>query len=957
MRIRTLFRTFAGSFALVLSLFLPATAQNRLPQVIQNDAARVPLANTIDARAKISSVLGPADSGRLLQSLSLRFNMTEAQGAALDQLLAAQQNPSSALFHKWLTPEQFGAQFGLSSADLATVTSWLQSQGFSVTEVGRGRTFVSFSGTVAQVNKAFGLALQNVSLNGEQHIANLSDPTLPAPIAGVVQAVLGLNDFRLKPRSHFRKAQAAAPEFTSSVSGEHFLAPGDVYTIYDVNPLLTQSINGTGIKIAVLGQVAISTADVSAFRSASGLSTSNLPTTTTYGTAPAAPTQNGTNGGPTYDDLDESQLDVEWSGAVAPSASILFVNGQDVFSNSMTGAIDNNIAPIITVSYGGCETQFGSSAEAQFNTLFQQANAQGQTILGPGGDSGATDCDTATTATQGLAVDFPASSPYVTGVGGTSLDEGGGTYWSTTNGPTSGSAVSYIPELPWNESFLTNTSCGGTTNLCGLSSGGGGASVLYAKPAWQIGTGVPNDSSRDVPDLAFAADPDHDGYLFCSQGSCVTGYRDTNQDLNVVGGTSVSTPIFSGVLALLEQKVQSDLGNVNPTIYGLANSTYAGTVFHDVTSGTNASPCQAGTTGCAAGDPDYFAANTLAYPAYAGATGNVPYPAIGYSAHAGYDQTTGWGSLDVGNFVTDWTLVTPAGAATQAAVPSSTTLTTSAASVTAGTAITLTATVSSASTTVSAVPTGTVQLSVDGSAYGSAVTLSNGSAAFPAYSTTGLTAGNHTFTASYSGDTNYAASKGSVVVAVTSTSTASFTLTPATATVTVASGSTANGLQLTVTPVNGFTGSVSFAATSSSPSLSFTPTFSVNPVSISGTTAANTVLTLQAASTKLLKGSGNSARNRAIAPWKMAAPGLAFAGLLLIGLPKKRRRLSLLALLVLISAGTLSVSGCGSGTQTTAASGPVSAVPGTYTITVTASGSNSAGAVLTQTTAVTFIVQ
>lgn len=958
---RAFFSKVCGCVIIFAGFCVAGVSQDRLPLAIRSDATRAAVTGNVDARAKLSSSLGPASGDTKLESLSLRFKMTDAQTVALHQLLAAQQNPSSPLFHKWLTPEQFGMQFGMSAGDLATVSSWLQTQGFTVTEVARGRTFVSFSGTVSQVNRAFGVTVQRVSFRGEEHLANMAEPTLPASIAAVVRAVTGLSDFRFKPRSHVRSVSTTNPVFTSSVSGNHFTAPADLYTIYDMNGLLNQGINGAGVKIAVLGQVAIDTSDVSAFRSASGLSTSNLPSTTTYGTPPAAPTTKSINGGPTFSDVDESQLDVEWSGAAAPNASILFVNGLDVFANAMTGAIDNDIAPILTVSYGGCESQFGNSDEAQLNTLFQQANAQGQTILGPAGDAGATDCDyQATVATQGLAVDFPASSPSVTGVGGTSFIEGAGAYWNTTNGNDSGSALSYIPEQNWNESFRTATSCGGTTDLCGLSSAGGGASILYPKPSWQVGTNVPNDASRDVPDVSFNSDPDHDGYLFCSQGSCVTGYRDTNHNLSVVGGTSVSTPVFAGMLALVEQNLKTSLGNANPVLYGLANSTYASTVFHDKLAGNNASPCTEGSVGCTVSSPDYFAAGTLNYPPYAGVTGPIPYAAIGYTANAGYDLVSGLGSVDVGNLVADWNLVLPAGTI-QTTAASTTTLSSSASSVEAGTPLTFAATVSSGNTSVVAVPTGTVQLSVGQTPIGPAVSLTNGSAIFAPYDTSGLGSGSNAFTATYSGDGTYAASKGYITVDITAAAVADFTLTPATTSVTVASGATANDVVLTVSPLNGFAGPVTLAVTTSSASLAATYSFSNDPVTITATTSGTSVLTLAAFGTQVQKGTGllrkpGHAKNDPVAPWKLAGSGVALAGLLLFSLPRRRRRMPVLALLAMLSVGLFASSGCGQGNFLPSGN-TINATPGTYTITVTGSATNAAGTKLTHSSIITFIVQ
>ena len=407
--------------------------------------------------------------------------------------------------------------------------------------------------------------------------------------------------------------------------------------------------------IAVAGQTDINLSDIAAFRSASGLS-ANPPTVKVIGTDP---------GVPSTDDQVEASIDVEWSGAVAPSATILYVNTMDVI-NSLSQIIDQNLAPIATVSYGNCESGFGTPADlASYNQLFRQGTVQGQTIAGPAGDSGATDCDYQTSvATQGLAVDFPASSPYVTGVGGTMFDDTTGTYWSATNGTNSGSALSYIPEEVWNE-----VADGG-----GLSAGGGGVSAIFTKPAWQVGTGVPADSSRDVPDLAFNAAADHDGYLICQGGSCVNGFRDADSNLDVYGGTSISTPAFAGIVALLEQKMQATtgLGLVNPNIYALANSTYASTVFHDVTAGSNDSPCTLGTLNC----------TTVVDPC-AGAS-NAGQGCIGYNAGTGYDLASGWGSLDVFNFITDFPLVAPLASSTNGTNTSSTTVTTSSASVTSG---------------------------------------------------------------------------------------------------------------------------------------------------------------------------------------------------------------------------------------------------------------------------------
>jgi len=985
MRKRTLFTIAAGILSLLASASLPASAQNRLPQVIPAGSARAAVAHTVNPKVKLATDLGAASADQQLTSMSLRFNMTAAQTAALDQLLANQQNPSSPQYHQWLTPAQFGAQFGISAADLATVTNWLQAQGLTVTGVANGRTFVTFSGAVGQVNQAFGVTLHNLSLHGEQHISNLTDPTLPTPLASIVSGITGLSDFRVQPRLHHNVVPAST-KFEGGGEYGNLIAPGDFYTIYDVKPLLTAStpINGSGVTIAVLGQVNIIPSDITAFRTASGLSTTNVPTTVVEGTNPPSPTAATCDvASPPSDcgDLEESSLDLEWAGAVAPSASIEFVTGEDVFANSMTQAIDQDLAPILTVSYGDCESGFqsGSPNLEALNVLFKQANAQGQTVLGPAGDAGAADCDYEETfATQGLAVDFPASSPYVTAVGGTQFDEGSGTYWSTTTGANGGSALSYIPEQPWNEFFQTSS----TGALYGLNNGagGGGVSSVFAKPSWQVGNGVPADASRDVPDVAFNAAANHDGYLVCVLGSCTNGgysftatstTGQTVTEYNVFGGTSVATPSFAGILALLEQKVGSKLGNVNPNIYGLANSTYASTVFHEKTSGgNNAAPCTLGTPDCNTGYPNFYASGTLACPANS-CGGTIDFPSFGYLAGSGYvyDTATGWGSVDVANMVNDWLLATPETTTTTAGNPVTVTASTTTPSVSSGTAVTITTTVASASSGITAAPTGTVQLLVDSVVEGSAVTLSNGAASFPAFATTNLAAGGHTFAVSYSGDSNYAGGKGSVSVDITSATSADFQLTPATTTVTVASGATAAGVTYTVTPLNGFVGDVSFTASTTSTTLDATYSFSVSPVVISSTTAGTTVLTLEAFQSEtgdakkglIRRGGLTTALHRQMPlganPWTLGGSGLALAGLLLVGLPRRYRNRWSVLLIALISVGVLSAAGCsGPSGAPNSNDGNINTTPGTYSITVTATGTNAAGATLTHNATVSFVV-
>ncbi len=294
----------------------------------------------------------------------------------------------------------------------------------------------------------------------------------------------------------------------------------------------------------------------------------------------------------------------------------------------------------MSTSYGDCESNFTQSDINALVALTQQANAQGITVVGPAGDAGAADCDGdfagRRVARLGLAVDIPASLPYVTGVGGTTLNDlgttwnsagqsfsvffgkGGQGYWDSNNNSSNSSALSYVPETAWNDTLVDGV----------LDTSGGGRSIYFSKPSWQIGNGVPNDGRRDVPDVSLAASASHDGYLSCSQGSCINGFRGSDNSLNIVGGTSLDAPAFAGIVALINQKTNSIQGNANPALYRLA-ATVPG-IFHDVTDGGNQVPCRAGTQDCPS-------------------TGFM-----GYTAGNGYDLATGLGSVDVSRLVNAW---------------------------------------------------------------------------------------------------------------------------------------------------------------------------------------------------------------------------------------------------------------------------------------------------------------
>ncbi len=381
--------------------------------------------------ARAGNDAGAVADSFVLPGITIAFQPSAAQQAALDQLLAQQQDPSSPNFHHWLTPEEYADRFGVSANDLRKVNAWLTAQGFQINQTARGRNWVSFSGTAGEAKSAFQTEIHRYKVNGEMHYANSAEPSVPVALAGIVSGVRGLNDFKMKPR--LRKA--LAPQYTATPNGPHHIGPADFAAIYNVAPLYAANVDGAGQKIAVVGQTAIKLSDITAFRTTFSLPAINLQQVLA-----------GSNPGISNDDLPEADLDIEWSGAVAKNATIMYVYSGDVWTSALY-AVDNNVAPVITMSYGACE-QSDLGDLPGFRAAAQQANAQGITWLAASGDSAAADCEDqgASIAQDGLAVDIPGSIPEITSMGGTTLNEGSGSYWDST-----GYAMSYIPETVWND--------------------------------------------------------------------------------------------------------------------------------------------------------------------------------------------------------------------------------------------------------------------------------------------------------------------------------------------------------------------------------------------------------------------------------------------------------------------------------------------------------------------------
>ena len=970
-----------AAFCTALVLFASASAiaqdtsakpEPRITSAIDS-SSRVPLAGSRSPRAAAADDLGAVPATLQLHGISLLFSRSPVQQAALDALVAAQQNPASPLYHQWITPDQYAAQFGVASSDIAAAEAWLEQQGFSIDSVSRSHNRILFSGTAAQVAAAFGAPLHyylspaTALQPSQKHFAPSTDLTLPSALASSVLAIGNLSDFHLVPHILRSAPQAAQPRFTSSATGNHYLTSGDLATIYDITPAWNSGYIGSNQSIAVIGQSAVNLSDIANFQNAVGIAGKTPIVTLVPDTGTSAIVADG--------DEAESDLDLEYSSTIAKGAQVYFVytgnNNNFGAFDSIVYAIDQKIAPIISSSYGDCEPNLGQSEYTSYNASLEQAAAQGQTVVSAAGDEGSTDCygeykSTQTTQNEQLAVDFPGSSQYVTSVGGTEFPaadvaSGNNTYFDAQSSTdVISSAKSYIPEMVWNDDVAAGAASVGCTGkgCAPLSAGGGGVSIFTTQPSWQSGTvagvAIASPGHRMVPDIAMTASPYNAPLAFCTSdktfwstsqtGSCTDGLRDGSAGvLTVGGGTSFEAPTFSALVAIINQaKNSTGQGVVNPTLYSIAATSAYSTAFHDITSGGN--QCLSGAAYCSSPGTTDFAA--------------VP----------GYDEASGLGSIDFFNLLTAWP-----NSSNVTLLSTSTTLTAATTTPASGAADLITITVTSVVANPAA-PSGTVSLSVDGGTPTS-LPLSSGVAT---YSFSSATAGSHTSTATYSGDTIFATSTGTLTLTVASAvPTATFALTVSPTSATVAPGGSATGT-IAITPAGGFTGTVALTATSSPALTNGCIVVLPGSVSIASATAGSGTYAIYtspvpcpaSASAQPGSQSGSQFGSHVVArtltaprrpsPWKQLPLPASLAGaLLLVSLRRSRLRSKLLAasltlgLVLALSFSGLALTGCGGSTSTTTTNTTTTTnytPAGSYVITVTGtSGTTTSSATITLT--------
>jgi hypothetical protein len=663
-----LFIVVAAFFAGVI--FSPATAQdftfpNLQPLITQpiDETQLTTLKGNTHPLARPQFDLGTAPATLPMERMLLVLKRSPQQEAALRKLLDDQQDKHSPNYHKWLTPEQFGKQFGPTDADMQTITQWLQSHGFQVGTT-KGRTVLEFSGSASQVQETFHTAIHKYIVNGEQHWANASDPQIPTALVPAVAGVLTLHNFISKPTNHFvktpvpaRVTKANKPQVTfppeNGQSAINALAPQDYAVIYNINPVYN-NVEGSGVTIGVIGRSDLynNGQDPQNFWSTIGTG-GNYFGGTRLIVIVDGPDPGDLGGG----EEAEATLDTTWSGAIAPSATIDFVvsgttNTTDGIDLSEQYIIENNLADIMTESFSTCEYLSTDAQLAGISALAEQAAAQGITYFVSTGDDGAEGCDdpNSTSATGPISVNALASTPFNIAVGGTMFNENGDTtkYW-TSSAPFAETAISYIPEDVWNESSSTN----------GLWSGSGGASAGnlgdtqisppgttsgVPKPSWQSGMllNIPADGVRDLPDVSLTA-AGHDPYLLCLNGSCVPNSQGYIY-VYFVSGTSASAPSFAGIMALIDQSQGGRQGQANYVLYPLAQS--------QASQGIYPSQCNGSNTSAVVASDCIFHDVTVGNNVVPGEVGN------NYQAGPGYDLTTGLGSVNVANLVNEWSSVT-----------------------------------------------------------------------------------------------------------------------------------------------------------------------------------------------------------------------------------------------------------------------------------------------------------
>jgi subtilase family serine protease len=728
-----LFSTLACSLGLAAGFTATPLAQAQTASAAQvmvtapvADAKMVTLPGNVRHEANATNDRGAVEGSMQFEHMLLQLKRPADRETALEQHIDSMYKPGSPDFHHWVTADEFGEKYGPNPKDIAAVTGWLEGHGFTVNSVAKSGMVIDFTGSAEQVKSAFKTEIHTLSVKGETHVANMQNPQIPAALQGVVAGVTSFNDFRPKPAnkgiSAARidagskaivpqpvRAQGASPELTVD-SSTQLVVPDDLHTIYNFKPVYKSGVTGKKQTIVVVEDTDVySLKDWAVFRATFGLAK--------YEKGSFSQIHPGgcKDPGDVVGDDGEAILDAEYASAAAPNAAIVLAsckNTKTTFGGllAIQALVNEPVPPsIISLSYGECEAGLGSAGNATYNAAYQQAASEGVSVFVSSGDEGAASCDAdEPEAELGIAVNGFGSTQYNVSVGGTDFgDTYAGTnaqYWKKKDNATFGSAKSYIPEIPWNDScastlitntvgynvpfgangfcnsaegeefFLTTASGSGGPSNCALGDtspdagtpANSGTCKGYAKPNYQKGAfGNPSDGVRDLPDVSLFAANGVWGhyYVFCySQPATGAGGAPCTGDptgWSGAGGTSFAAPIVAGIQALVNQSTGQPQGNPNFVYYALAKQEFGG-------SGNNSCNSSLGTgadNSCTfydvtQGDMDVNCLGTFNCYTPSGTNGVLSVKSNkyekAYNSNAGWDFATGIGTLNVDNLVTNW---------------------------------------------------------------------------------------------------------------------------------------------------------------------------------------------------------------------------------------------------------------------------------------------------------------
>jgi hypothetical protein len=911
-----------AALTIILVLSFPGAAQAQLANTARplitekvSDANTITLFGNTRPEAVAANDRGALAPDAPIEHMLLQLKRSPEQEQALSKFIDELHTPGSPNYHNWITAHEFGQRFGLAPQDLAAITGWLESHGFAINVVYPSGMAIDFSGSAGQVREAFGTEIHGLDVNGVRHFANFGDPTIPAALSPAVVGIVSLHDFS----PHAMHKMHGEYTFTSGNQTFQAVVPSDLATIYNLNPLFNNGISGQGQTVVVIEDTNVfSTADWTTFRSTFGLSSFTSGSFTQVHPAPPTGTNNCGNPGVNGDDS-EAILDAEYASAAAPSATIELASCSDTSTFGGLIALQNLLnesampPAVVSISYGECEAINGASANAAYNSAYSLAVTEGVSIFVSAGDEGAASCDAnQSNATHGIGVSGFASTPFNVAVGGTDFGDTfagtNSTYWNSTNTATFGSAKSYVPEIPWDDScagalvssfegFATpygsagfcNSTTGANFRTTGSGSGGpsgcatgsastsgvvSGSCAGWAKPSWQTLVGVPSDGVRDLPDVSLFSSNGFWGhyFVFCYSDTQGGGTPCTGAPSGWAGagGTSFASPILAGIQALVNQKTGSRQGNPNPTYYSLAATEYGGSgnascnstlgngvssacIFYDVKQGDMDVNCT-GTHNC------FLPSGTFGVLS----TSNTAY-APAYGTTTGWDFATGIGTVNVANLVNAW----PGSSSPNFTIspsPSSVTITQGG---TGGTS------------TISVAPTNGFSGSVTFSATGLPSGVTAAFSPNPSTSSTTLTLTASTTAATGTASITISGVSGSLThttsVSLTVNGSPNFSLSASPTSVTIVQGATGGTSTITVTPQNGFSGSVTMAA--SGLPTGVTAAFSPNPATATSTltlTASGTATT-GAATVTITGTSGSLTHTTAVSLTVNPAPNFSLA--------------------------------------------------------------------------------